>query len=89
MTTDRAVLGNTYRDRITGFLGIAVSRTEYLYGCVRVCLETGDEKREKSVTEYFDEQRLEAVKGVRLESTAIAGGPGDAPPARQAPPSRG
>jgi hypothetical protein len=86
MTESRVTLGNTYRDRITGFLGIAVSRTEFLYGCVRVCLEKGDEKGEKAITEYFDEQRLDAGGGVvksqpMLVSEARTGGPGDVPTA--------
>jgi hypothetical protein len=78
----KATLGAKYRDTITGFEGIAVSRTEFLYGCVRVCLEKGDEKGEKSVTEYFDEQRLIAVSDhVSLVSDAKTGGPGDVPKA--------
>jgi hypothetical protein len=79
----RVALGAKYRDTITSFEGIAVSRTEFLYGCVRVCLEKGDEKGEKSVTEYFDEQRLTAVSELhqRLVSDAKTGGPGDCPTA--------
>jgi hypothetical protein len=68
-------LGERYTDSITGFAGVAVSRHEYLYGCVRVKLEgkssTGDPKEF-----YVDEQRLTDV------ASATSGGPIDAPPSR-------
>jgi hypothetical protein len=31
-------LGSKCRDSITGLEGIATARTEYLYGCVHVCI---------------------------------------------------
>lgn len=77
------VLGTKVKDKITGFEGIAVSRTTYLYGCVRVCVEPQGLHDGKPIeSQYFDEQRLEDVP------TAVTGGPGDVPHARAAPPSR-
>ena len=77
-------LGSRVRDSITGFAGIAVSRTEYLYGCVQVGVQpvvlTPEGKPEEIV--YFDEQRLSGT------SAAVTGGPGDHPPQRSTPPSR-
>lgn len=50
--------GTKYRDSISGFVGIAVARTEHLYAPPRVQLvaetgATGDEKER-----WFDEMRL-------------------------------
>jgi hypothetical protein len=67
-------LGETYRDSITGFEGVATWRAEYLHGCVRVGLEAGkDGKVEEFV---FDEQRLTE------KASATSGGTRPAPPSR-------
>ena len=80
---DRCKLGFVYEDLITGFKGTATARTEYLYGCVRVCLEPGGLIDGKPRAEaWFDEQRL--FPG----SLATAGGPGIVAPERQNPPAR-
>lgn len=64
-------LGDKVKDAITGFTGIVVSRTEFLYGCVRCAVQPTELKDGKCIEpEYFDEQRL----GV---SEAKVGGPGD------------
>ncbi len=86
---DRSVvLGERYRDSITGFEGVAVSSATYLYGCIRVQLERAD-KDGKSESDYFDEQRLVLVPaGDPVATTATSGGPGDAPPARAIPSAR-
>jgi hypothetical protein len=73
-------LGASVTDSISGFTGIAVSRTEYLYGCVRVGVEPGNLKDGKpGETQYFDEQRLSTA------SKAKSGGPGAVPPPREQP----
>jgi hypothetical protein len=66
-------LGQKYQDEITGFEGTATARTDYLYGCVRVCLEGkgGDGEPQEWV---FDEQRLVQVDGGRPVATATSGG---------------
>lgn len=70
-------LGKKYRDAITGFEGIATSRHEYMYGCVRITLEGGmDDPKELT----FDEQRLEGGDGRKPEPTATSGGSRTAPP---------
>jgi len=68
---DRLVnIGDEVKDQITGFKGIAASRTEFLYGCVRVEVQPqklkADKNREDSV--IFDETQLlvtkkKAIKG--------------------------
>lgn len=77
MKEDRVTLGQTYTDSISGFTGVAVSRTEFLHGCVRVAIEpkTLGENGKLMPAEYFDEQR------VLPTSKAGTGGPGDAPKA--------
>jgi hypothetical protein len=94
-------LGDRVYDPITTFKGTVTSRTEYLFGCVRVAVE-GIEKDGKPAERYFDEQRL-LVREDDKEYTKLRalwdanrkqflqsdpGGPGDVPPARSVPPSR-
>jgi hypothetical protein len=67
------VLGSRYRDRHTGYEGVATARTEYENGCVQICLERLDDKGEVAST-WFDEQRIVDPNGQPVEPTAIAGG---------------
>lgn len=67
-------LGERYRDKITGFEGVATARSEYLYGCVRVGLEGALNGEPKEL--WFDEQRLTDAP------SATSGGHRPAPPAR-------
>lgn len=68
------ILGTLVTDSLSGFTGIATSRTEYLYGCVRVYVEPKALHDGKPVEgQFFDEQRL------TLETPATAGGPMPAP----------
>lgn len=64
-----ATLGEKVRDKITGFEGIATARTEYLFECVRVCVETLQDG--KPTEAWFDEQRLD----MSIPSSPTAGGP--------------
>lgn len=66
-------LGLMYEDAITGFKGYATGRTTYLYGCVRVGLESKEKPTEMV---WFDEQRLVAF------SPATSGGPMPYAPSR-------
>ncbi len=74
-------LGDTVRDVITGFTGIAVARSEWLYGCVRLGVESKKLDKDGKVMEaqWFDEQRLElcgeSKPKVIKESLARTGGP--------------
>ncbi len=78
---DKMKLGAIVRDEITGFEGVAVSRTEYLFGCVSVGVQPVGltEKGKPGDVVYFDEQRLDDA------SAATVGGPGDVPPPRSTP----
>lgn len=77
-------LGEKYRDTITGFVGTATARSEFLYGCVRVGLEgTSAEPGKPGEVEWFDEQRLVTAKDAKpVETNARTGGPGITPPSR-------
>lgn len=56
-------LGNKARDSITGFAGVATSRTEYLYGCRRIGLTPAELKDGKPQdTQYFDDPQLTDVE---------------------------
>jgi hypothetical protein len=80
-------LGNTVTDNITGFQGVAVSRTEYLHGCARVAVQPTNLHDGKPVDpQFFDELQLK--ENVVLPTDKDKGGPGIAPPRRAVPPSR-
>ncbi len=56
-------LGETYTDRITGFSGIAMAKTEYYNGCNRVALQAPLDKDGKIPEyEWVDETQLQATK---------------------------
>ena len=68
-------LGKTYKDNITGFEGVAISRTTYLNGCVHVALQAPKCEEGKPVEpQWFDEQRVDP------NSDVTTGGPGIHPP---------
>lgn len=70
-------LGNTYTDSITGFKGIATSRTVYLNGCVHVALQ-GKVGKDGTIPklQFFDENQLEP----KVAKRDAPGGPGEHSP---------
>lgn len=73
-------LGSKVKDTLTGFEGIAVARTEWLYGCTRISIEpTQLEKGEPIAIHSFDEQRVQVLEEraptVSPDSSATRGGP--------------
>jgi hypothetical protein len=81
-------LGAKLRDAVTGFEGVAVSRHEYLNGCVRFTLQGPLDKDGKVPDPVaFDTEQLEEVEPAPLRETKPAGGP-RSEPARPAPPRR-
>lgn len=54
------VLGDRYRDRVSGWEGTATARYEYLNGCVRIELSAAD-KDGKPESFVFDVQQIEPV----------------------------
>jgi len=64
-TPGSIVLGSTYRDKITGFQGVAIAHVRYMTGCDQIGLHPGltaDGKMGDSC--YFDWTRLELVANV-------------------------
>lgn len=70
-------LGDRVKDRITGFVGIAECRAEWLYGCVRISVRPEkfgkDGKQPDLVT--FDEPQLDVVKAGAVENRPYWRGP--------------
>jgi len=56
-------LGLKYRDKVTGFVGIAISKVVYMNGCEQYCLKAPIDKDGKLVDgQYFDDVQIELVK---------------------------
>jgi hypothetical protein len=53
-------LGDQVKDTVTGIKGTVTSRTEWLNGCIRYCIESAKDGDVKE--NFFDEDRLELVK---------------------------
>lgn len=74
-------LGSLVKDMVTGFTGIATSRTEYLYGCVHIGITSRnlDIQGTPVGAMCFDEQRIIIVDKrdpvVSPDSKATSGGP--------------
>jgi hypothetical protein len=74
-------LGTQVTDKISGFTGVAIARTEFLNGCVRVGVQARVDKDGKvPEAEWFDEVQLGATPTKRQPS-----GPGPSPPSRDYP----
>jgi len=53
-------LGTKVQDKITGFVGTATSRVEYINGCVQYCVvPTVQEDGKMPIGEYIDVSQLE------------------------------
>lgn len=52
----RFALGDKARDKVTGFTGIVIARTEWLHGCARITIQP---------------QKLDPVKGTPVEAHAF------------------
>jgi len=87
-------LGDRVRDELTGFAGIVVVMSDFLWACRRICIQPEKLDKDKKVQEsqWFDEPQVELVKvGVagplaRLEKPTPLRRTGG--PARQVAPSR-
>jgi hypothetical protein len=56
-------LGSRVTDRITGFTGIAIARTDWLTGCVRFGVQSEELHNGKPIgAEWFDEDALVKAK---------------------------
>ncbi len=76
----KVTLGKEYKDSISGFSGMAVARTMYLYNCVRVMLCPTKLKSDGDFLPdaWFDEPQLVSVrptKVIKRKATKVSGGP--------------
>ena len=75
----QAELGKTYRDRITGYTGVAMCVSQWLHGCRRITLQSRELKDGKPVDSWtFDELDLEPV-GDEVVSAPSSGTGGPRP----------
>ena len=70
-------LGSEVEDKITGFKGVVIGRTEWRYGCVAYMVApkklTKEGKRQEA--DFFDEDRLTVTKPVAAHKMRETGGP--------------
>lgn len=83
----RINLGDKARDKVTGFEGICIVRSEYVSGCTRVGLQPAAGKDGKIPdAQHFDEPMLEVTKVRAIEPMpSDRGGPRPNPPQHSAP----
>lgn len=79
-----SLLGKKVKDKISGFKGVVVGETRWLWGCLRVGVERRKVNNDGKVSdpEWFDVDRVEVIAGsktMRIVSTkaetAVVGGP--------------
>jgi hypothetical protein len=78
MSEQKIYVGDIAKDTVTGFQGMAVARTEWLNGCVRITIQPQELKKDGGTIEpeHFDEQQLAMVKkGPQHKLKAVTGGP--------------
>lgn len=73
-------LGDTVKDKVTGFKGIAIGHTTWLFGCSRITVQPQGVTKEGRTfdTQSFDEPQLELVKKAKTKDTPAnhtTGGP--------------
>jgi len=63
MQNGKFSLGQVARDRISGYQGVLIARTNWLTGCVRYGIQIQKTKEDGSVLDahWFDEAQLELV----------------------------
>jgi hypothetical protein len=57
-------LGDKVKDRVSGLTGIAVARTQWLNGCVRIAIQPSTLDKDGKVQEatYVDEPQIDILK---------------------------
>ena len=62
--SSEVALGDTVKDMVTGFTGMAVAHTKWLHGCERIVIEPQKLDKDGSTVdpETFDIQRIQVVK---------------------------
>ena len=76
-------LTDTVRSKVTGFVGVAVSRVEHINGCVQFVVSPKVDKNNKpQESKMIDEGSLEVVKSGKKPAKKKTGGPVSKLPAR-------
>jgi len=83
----RINLGDKARDKVTGFEGICICRSEYVSGCTRVTLQPPIDKDGKiPEAGHFDEPMLQIIDPAAVAAMpSDRGGPRPAPSQHPAP----
>jgi hypothetical protein len=87
MLSEDIKLGMELKDSITGFAGVAINRTEWLNGCVRIGIQPRELHEGKPIEyQVFDVQQLELVAGGFLDEKAskVSRSGGDRPTIKRA-----
>lgn len=83
----RINLGDKVRDKVSGFAGIVIGRTEWLYGCVRCIVQSQELKDGKPVDAVqVDEPQLELLQSAAIENVPFWREPEAVEPRRAAGP---
>jgi len=62
-------LGSKVKDKITGLVGIAMARTTWLHGCVRISIQPQELKDGKPIELYtIDEPQCEVIEEEKAKS---------------------
>lgn len=78
MSSKKIELGDKVKDSVTGFSGIVIGRTVWLYGCSRMIVQPEGITKEGKIYESqsFDEPQLLLVKPAKVkEGSHNTGGP--------------
>jgi len=82
-------LGVEAKDKVTGFKGIILSRTEWLNGCKRYALQSRKLDAGKVIeVQYFDEEQIEIIGNGIAVRQRPTGGDRPAPMRALDPPRR-
>jgi len=59
----KTLLGNTYRDKVTGYTGVCIGRCDYLTGAssAQLAPPVGENCKDFDEGEWFEERRLEEL----------------------------
>ena len=67
-------LGSTVKDKISGLIGTAVSRTEYLNGCIQYCVMPTAKKGATEIPSWnIDHQQLIVLKKKTVKKKKTGG----------------
>jgi len=69
-------LGQKVKDKITGMEGVAIGRTEWMHGCIRIVVQpTALKDGVPQDAQTFDEPQLDIVKDTPEPKVKPSGGP--------------